>query len=663
MLPVPPRLKFHGNVHAAKQFKRFALSQLEILKKQMSFQGLKQGVRRVSPFEGVLIECVSKFGLHVVNVLVASFGKFDKIKNVVSYNKCDEVESKVLVNGLIFMFFRNAFDAKEYSIGLDITSESGLVKVSLNSSSNSFPFDVPNDFQAITQIRQNGENGAIGSLYSITVAPNTEDIQLLSFAVVGEENLSSFPLTPGIAALCLSGNQRLYCQNSSGFAKYLIDDTFNFVPVDLRGVSSDYSRVGTTDYYSLPNLTSFGGRNVISTKRKSNFMTEEGIAYAFEIKLAPEVPPVNYNLGISRVSEGYGNIYTYGHSATERAIPIKIVIDEASYGDCEPTIGSYIDRSGILKGYELTVTRLADEPNMAPKVTISFANESLTNERSQTHKHDLFRKITGEEGLYVSIPYEDTYFGLKYAEHTVKDTNSSYWVPSPPDAFIHITETYDLQVGPSTPGGLDTVNVIASGASMYFKGNYTSSSIVTTTRELYQHYWVQETLASEYIMGDESLQIKFPNESPGYYLSDVALFSKTETFHLEVEDENGNLVISDEIRTSVPSQGGVLYPVKVAPINSVEKSFVAFDRLSSTSFSGVKYTSLEDYWDANSEVIHMGWKIQVSIGTLYDIDITDQIRNLISEEQFLGSLQFMYFLPSEYENITKVKSCKQYELI
>jgi len=75
MLPVPPRLKFHGNVHAAKQFKRFALSQLEILKKQMSFQGLKQGVRRVSPFEGVLIECVSKFGLHVVNVFVAPVGR------------------------------------------------------------------------------------------------------------------------------------------------------------------------------------------------------------------------------------------------------------------------------------------------------------------------------------------------------------------------------------------------------------------------------------------------------------------------------------------------------------------------------------------------------------------------------------------------------------
>jgi hypothetical protein len=72
MLPVPPRLKFHGNTHAAKQFKRLALSQLEILKKQMSFQGLKQGVRRVSPFEGVFIECVSKFGLHVVNVFVSS---------------------------------------------------------------------------------------------------------------------------------------------------------------------------------------------------------------------------------------------------------------------------------------------------------------------------------------------------------------------------------------------------------------------------------------------------------------------------------------------------------------------------------------------------------------------------------------------------------------
>jgi hypothetical protein len=91
MLPVPPRLKFHGNTHAAKQFKRFALSQLEILKKQMSFQGLKQGVRRVSPFEGVLIECVSKFGLHVVNVFVAVVAQEAYIKGYISLEKSEVI--------------------------------------------------------------------------------------------------------------------------------------------------------------------------------------------------------------------------------------------------------------------------------------------------------------------------------------------------------------------------------------------------------------------------------------------------------------------------------------------------------------------------------------------------------------------------------------------
>jgi len=99
MLPVPTRLKFHGNTHAAKQFKRFALSQLEILKKQMSFQGLKQGVRRVSPFEGVLIECVSKFGLHVVNVFVApiSYGVSNKGYELQKYEYLNKVDEKIVV--------------------------------------------------------------------------------------------------------------------------------------------------------------------------------------------------------------------------------------------------------------------------------------------------------------------------------------------------------------------------------------------------------------------------------------------------------------------------------------------------------------------------------------------------------------------------------------
>jgi hypothetical protein len=128
MLPVPPRLKFHGNTHAAKQFKRFALSQLEILKKQMSFQGLKQGVRRVSPFEGVLIECVSKFGLHVVNVFVVpiSYGVSDKGYELQKYEHLKKVDEKIVV---VPFYCAGAITSSNYFQTFDVDNTVVPVKI------------------------------------------------------------------------------------------------------------------------------------------------------------------------------------------------------------------------------------------------------------------------------------------------------------------------------------------------------------------------------------------------------------------------------------------------------------------------------------------------------------------------------------------------------
>lgn len=74
-MPLIPNIKFtpSGNKSAAQGFKKFAFTQLGILKRQMSYQNLNEGRRVVSPFLGVHVECLSKFGHDEVRVFVSTF--------------------------------------------------------------------------------------------------------------------------------------------------------------------------------------------------------------------------------------------------------------------------------------------------------------------------------------------------------------------------------------------------------------------------------------------------------------------------------------------------------------------------------------------------------------------------------------------------------------
>jgi hypothetical protein len=74
-MPLIPTTKINmgGNKGACQQFIKFATSQLAILERQMSFQKLNEGRRVVSPFNGVTVECTSRFGRKEVSVYVAPF--------------------------------------------------------------------------------------------------------------------------------------------------------------------------------------------------------------------------------------------------------------------------------------------------------------------------------------------------------------------------------------------------------------------------------------------------------------------------------------------------------------------------------------------------------------------------------------------------------------
>jgi len=72
-----PNIKYviSGDESVAGYYRKFATNQLAILERQMSFQDLKMGRRVVSPINGVLVECISRYSYKEVRIFVSSYNK------------------------------------------------------------------------------------------------------------------------------------------------------------------------------------------------------------------------------------------------------------------------------------------------------------------------------------------------------------------------------------------------------------------------------------------------------------------------------------------------------------------------------------------------------------------------------------------------------------
>jgi len=67
-MPIPPKYVYEGDEEKARAFRGFAQSQLEILRNDMGFQGLKQDKRTVNFSDGTIIECKINHGLEQATI-------------------------------------------------------------------------------------------------------------------------------------------------------------------------------------------------------------------------------------------------------------------------------------------------------------------------------------------------------------------------------------------------------------------------------------------------------------------------------------------------------------------------------------------------------------------------------------------------------------------
>jgi len=67
---VTPTVIVTGTKDRGYELKKFALQQLSILERLMSFQSLNEGYRTVKPYagSGIVVECWVSFGHRVVNI-------------------------------------------------------------------------------------------------------------------------------------------------------------------------------------------------------------------------------------------------------------------------------------------------------------------------------------------------------------------------------------------------------------------------------------------------------------------------------------------------------------------------------------------------------------------------------------------------------------------
>jgi len=69
---IPP-IKFvrTGPLSECNKYLKFGAGQLAILERQIAIPGLPEGVRRVSPIDGVFVECISSYSNHEVRITVS----------------------------------------------------------------------------------------------------------------------------------------------------------------------------------------------------------------------------------------------------------------------------------------------------------------------------------------------------------------------------------------------------------------------------------------------------------------------------------------------------------------------------------------------------------------------------------------------------------------
>jgi len=638
MLPIPTRLQFFGNTHAAKEFKRFALTQLEILKRQMSFQGLKQGVRRITPFPGVLIECTSKFGNTEIKVYVqpTNFEYQQHQGNVLEKRK---INKKITLDK--YFIFAKAGD-KTWSILLNKTT----AKLTLDRKSP--PVDFENIYE-FTQVRYT-ENYTVGmiivSAISICINDGLNKITTTSF--YSECGIPSLKTLQGSAAISinydeiyqvyLGGNNKyvtkcyiINAHNDEWELKNQYNAPYVMTPIS-KAMDFIYHRDGsvgrdgiTTTFLVLTSVETITNTwiNYPVTSTEPHPCVVPSPAYPTPM-LATETynetehiysstntittfNSINARNGSIIPAESYRglallNPNTDGTLWDFSLVNVGRVSTSTSYkshinGYCTyPWACYYWNR---LDNTDITSTTTSSISNIASQIT--YANKT----HSETSYIPILSGMSGYHG--------DQWY-LVEAEFTTNGCHQKTM-----EAISLDTRTYKSDLVVSNSSVIIKVNksVTESEGTATYIEDYTGEDPCIPPTGVSQF----KTLGASAFVN-----ISFYPES-----NQINSFPDTITAEVEYSQTNTHVDINT-----------LDFPFVIEDIEEISKSFISTDQYTNITFFGVKY-------NLRSNPAVFTWKVAVCFDGAYldAIDVTDQLRDKI--KTFDDDFEMIYFYGKEFE--------------
>jgi len=655
-----PTTKINLKGENSAQYIRFAQSQLAILERQMSFQNLNEGRRVVSPFPGVFVECLSRFGNKEVRILTTAQINYN---NITKQNKsCRTQDFRIFDKDEAFILLKLRGVKKVICVAIDVNT--GVVRKSFNSIAKLTVFDDPGYglIKSVSQVRYSSDLFTASVFkYCLEIPRNANNIAEQctskdeeSFCeVYSEGGIPSKSFASGTCALNISSEALYYALSSSTVMKMeVIDNEWksNSGIVNIPSPPNGMTNLRIVDF------------NIDQNGNVGTFLADVAI-------LSPLYPyyylanfMVNGEDLPSGVISGIDNAGTYeGYYITgnKNVFALHYNIEENSWVSSGRTFGSTIsgDYTEVATDFvsgDLKIINLS-------KTNCTYSTDGTYFGDSEGHSFyvDTIYEWADVPTFSVNIgtlevPAREASWA-KYISGKTRSVIGGAWVTD--RAFTNGTS---LNLG--NPLGSELgIYLVNTGSSLLQyavgvridqveRGHDSYSPGIIPYGHPYQNVY-------EYAVGNESLYGKeLERNSPEDLIAPI----------ITVNDRSTEYEVYIDTMTTYPSQIKILYPFNISGVYEYVRSFMVYDQNSRMLIHGVKYTTVEDLW--NPENPTANWKILISTDSLDNYDITDQIKSILTttdnngvkdETLFSEDLEFIFFSKVKREEEAKYSQCHQ----
>jgi len=620
------------------QYIRFAHNQLAILERQMSFQNLNEGRRVVSPFPGIFVECLSRFGQKEVRILTTTTKSYIDTGNI-ERQRINVIEELLELDK--YFIIAKAGD-KSWSVKL-----SDYLSPKLSFRRINPPIDVKNDYE-FTQVRYTSTTIQGGKLIVSAVSIWSNNTSMTSF--YGEFGVPSLKELPGGASIS-SGYDEIYQIYLNGANRYT---------TKCYGVNTDNDKWEIKKEYSAPTYMtpiSKATEEIYHPGRIS--IGRDGLTTTFLIFTSSsavyntwENPPTSTTAAHPCV-EPWPPLYPNPRLVTQ-------TFNESKY--ITSSIKNIISFNSINAKTGALVS-------VSSYVGLSLVSPSEIN--SWDFKLSSIGKFSSDSNLETSINgYYSGPDGCYYwnrLEHTSisRDINSRISNAASQIEYagkIHSEASY-IPVLASIEGDFGDCTYFCSAEMNDFSCNELFASITTYDTRSYKsdirisnsYALVKINKQIESSIGTANYLIEETNSAPCIPVTGVAQWN---TISAALTNTIGFSPLTNQIHTTpyTTKVDSIDYtatsehvdvckldfPFEISDISTIEKSFISTDQHTNITFFGVKYS-------LRSDSAISTWKVAVCFNNDYlsAIDITEQLR--VNVENFDDDFEMLYFYAVETE--------------